>query len=291
MHEDIDPIGTWGMVCVNGRLMEASEASVSALDRGLLYGDGIFETVRVYGGKPFMLDAHLARMAEGCAVLHLPSPDVVAIRKWAERVLQANRLDGDAYLRITMTRGATGRLWYDLGSGSPTVIVIARPYTPPKYDDGIRIMVSSFRSDESSPLSRTKHTGILWKILARAEAKRSGYDDALLLNTKGHISEGTSANVFWVRDGRLFTPSLDSGILAGITRGLVIKIVAERGICVEEGFFGLDDLLSAEEAFLTSSTSEIVFIRSAGGKEFGTSPGGLTRKIAEWYRELTTAEQ
>lgn len=275
----------WGQVCVNGELIPAGDATVSPMDRGLLYGDGIFETIRVYAGKPFMLDAHLARMQEGCAAIVLEPPDMGKVKLWVEETLKANGLS-DAYLRITITRGPTGGVWYDLERSCPTVVIMAKPYAQPDFGEGLSLTISSFRSDEQSPLTRIKHTGLLWKILARTEAKRAGVDDALLLNTSGRIAEATAANIFWVREGTLYTPSLDCGILAGVTRMVVIGIAKDQDIAVVEGEFPLDDLLRAEEAFLTSSTCEIAPIRSVADKTFtGTIPGQMTRRLMSLYKQ------
>ncbi len=286
----IDLNETWGLVYVNGTLMPAGEASVSALDRGLLYGDGLFETIRVYNGMPFMLDAHIRRMGDGCAVIEFPPPDPDEIRRAARQVLEANDLTGDAYLRVTVTRGPTGRMWTDLGGSQPTLIAVAKPYSPPDHGNGLRLTVSqSFRSDERSPLSRIKQTGILWKIMPRVQAQRAGFDDALLLNTSADISEGTSANIFWTKDGALHTPALECGILPGITRSLVIQVAREHNIAVTEGCFPIEHLLSADEAFLTSSTAELVPVRSIGDTEF---PGGpITGLLTRLYRQRIRVSQ
>lgn len=273
---------TWGQIYVNGRLIAAGEASTSAMDRGFLYGDGIFETIRVYTGKPFMLDAHLARMAQGCSVISLPMPNVEEIKRGVEQVLKTNGLS-DAYLRITVTRGPTGSMWSDLERSSPTVVIMSKPFIPHDFGQGLRLIVSSFRSDERNPLTGIKQTGILWKILARAEARRAGVDDALMLDTQVHVSEATSANIFWVRGNILYTPSLDCGILPGVTRAIVLDIAHEQDISAIEGKFGLDDLRAADEAFLTSSTWELAQIRSLAEKEFGTSRP-ITKKLTEKYR-------
>ncbi len=149
-------------------------------------------------------------------------------------------------------------------------------------------MVSSSRSDERSPLSGIKHTGILWKILARAEAKDAGADEAVLLDTQGHVSEATSANIFWARGDALYTPSLDCGILRGITRMLVIEIAQGEDITVTEGRFKLDELRAADEAFLTSSTRELAPIRSLDDVRFPEPvPGRLTERLSELYRSRT----
>ena len=283
-------IGDWGQISVNGRLMPAAEATVSPLDRGLLYGDGIFETIRVYGGRPFMLDAHLKRMAHGCSVIMLPMPEPDEIKGWVSAALEANDLS-DAYLRITVTRGPTGGVWYDFDQACPTVIILCKPYAQPDYGDGLRLRLSTFRSDEQSPLTRIKHTGLLWKIMARREARQSGVNDAMMLNTKGRVAEATSANAFWVRDGALYTPSLDSGILAGVTRGIVLEIAAEQGLKTVEGHFPFEKLLSAEEAFLTSSTWELAPIRSVEDMTFAEAPGKVTGRLAKLYRQRVMSDE
>ena len=278
----------WGQVYINGRLIPADEAAVSAFDRGLLYGDGVYETLRVYAGKPFMLDAHLRRMAHGCSVISLTPPETKQIEEGVRLVLESNGLT-DAYLRITVTRGATGRLWYDMELSKPTLLVIARPFVPRDFGKGLRLVVSQHRTDERSSLSGVKQTGILPKILARAEAKSMGADDALLLDTRAFVAEATSSNAFWAREGKLFTPSLTCGILAGVTRQIVMEIAHEQGIGVVEGEFALGELRTAEEMFLTSSTWEIAPVRSLDDVEFPKAPGALTRRLLELYRHRTPA--
>jgi len=176
-------------------------------------------------------------------------------------------------------------MWHDLSHDKPTLIVFAKPYSNPGHS--LRLTVSkSYRSDERSPLSRIKQTGILWKILPRADAVRSGFDDALLMNTAGDISESTSANTFWVRDEVLYTPSLECGILPGVTRSIVVQIAREAGIEVIEDRFPLDHLLGADEAFLTSSTAELAPVRSIEETVFPSdAPGPMTRRVMELFRD------
>jgi len=286
--DDIGLTQAWGQVYINGGLAAAHEAVVSAFDRGLLYGDGVYETLRVYSGKPFMLDAHIRRMAHGCSVIALTLPETEEIREGVRLVLAANSLT-DAYLRITVTRGATGRLWHDPAPSKPTLLIIAGPLVPRDFGDGLRLVVSRYRADERSPLSGVKQTGILSKILARAEAVRAGADDAVLLDTRAFVAEATSSNAFWLREEKLFTPSLTCGILAGITRRIVMEIAREREIGVVEGEFALGELRTAEEMFLTSSTWEIAPVRSLDGVEFPRASGPITKRLQELYRGRTPA--
>jgi len=282
----INRVDTWGTVYLNGELLPARQAAISALDRGFLYGDGVFETIRVYRGTPFMLDAHMNRMLHGCSVIALDPPDTEEIKRGIVEVLTANNLT-DAYLRITITRGATGMPWFDTAVRAPTTMIIARPLTAENHVQGIRLTVSGFRVDEQSPLTRVKQTGILWRILARTNARRAGFDDALLLNTVGNVSEATSANVFWVKSGHLFTPDTDCGLLPGITRSLVIQIAETKNIPVIEGSFGLNDIFQADEVFLTNSISELVPVQSLDERVFALAPGPVTMQLADGYRALT----
>lgn len=284
--DDIGLTQVWGRVYLDGRLIAADEAEVSAFDRGFLYGDGVYETLRAYAGKPFMLDAHLQRMSHGCSVVGLAPPEPKQIEEGVRLVLEANGLT-DAYLRITVTRGATGRLWYDPATSKPTLLIIARPLVPRDFGKGLRLVVSRYRTDERSPLSGVKQTGILPKILARAEAVRLGADDALLLDTRGFVAEATSSNAFWVREGKLFTPSLACGILAGITRRIVMEIAHRHEIGVVGGEFALDELRTAEEMFLTSSTWELAPVRSLDDIEFPQATCPLTKLLQESYRQRT----
>jgi branched-chain amino acid aminotransferase len=282
MKPEFDLTEAWGEVYINGKVVHASEAVVSLFDRGFLYGDGIYETLRVYQGKPFMLDAHIERMAKGCSAISLAMPAQETIKQGVYSVLEANSLK-DAYLRITVTRGPTGQMWYDIRAEQPTVVIFAKPYTAPDFGLGVRLIVSRFRTDERSPLSGVKQIGILPKIMARLEAVQAGADDALLLDSRGYVSEATSSNAFWVVNGRLFTPSLSCGILPGITRRVVIELAKESGLEICEGEFELDEVFKAQEAFLTSSTWEIVPVASVDGVTIGS---GLPNPVTQYLQRL-----
>lgn len=279
----------WGKVFLNGRLVDAGEAAVSAFDRGFLYGDGVFETLRVYSGVPFKLDSHLDRMARGCRTIRLKMPDPCEIKEGVRAVLEGNRLS-DAYLRITVTRGATGLMWSDLACEEPTLMIIAKPYHPKDFGAGLKLVLSHLRTDEGNPLSGVKQTGISAKILARSEAVDSGADDALMLDMRGNVAEAASSNIFWVRNGRIYTPFLSCGILPGITRSTVIGIAQCRGLSILEGEFCLDELRAAEEVFLTSSTWELAPVLSLDGRDFPSPNGPVTMRVLDCYRSLVDEE-
>ncbi|MFH1730912.1 MAG: aminotransferase class IV [Planctomycetota bacterium] len=278
-------------VCLNGDIVERGAAKVSAFDRSFLYGDGLFETVRAYGGVPFMLAEHLARMASSAKALDITMPGAGGIAAAVERLIELNEL-ADAYVRITLSRGIhTGELAPD-EPPEPTLLIEARklhPYPAEMYERGARVIISSFVHNSASAISRHKTTSYLASILAKREAKERGADEAILLDHAGHVAEGATSNVFCVRGGRLLTPPLDMNILPGITRRTVIKLAREGGIEVEETRFGASDLASADEAFLTNSLMEAMPAGSIDGGEPGHVPGPVTSALANAYEDLVAS--
>ena len=280
-------------VYVNGEVVPREDAKVSPFDRGFLYGDGLFETIRAYAGVPFMLDAHLHRMGASAAALGIPMPERAELGEAVTRLIELNQL-GDAYVRITVTRGLHTGALAPAEPAEPTVLVEARklhPYPPELYANGATVVVSSLRHDSDSPLRRHKTTNYLLSILAKREARERGADEALLLDAAGHVAEGTTSNIFCVRrhggrDSTLLTPPLDMNILPGITRATVLDLAPEAGIETGETRFTLDDLCSADEIFLTNSLMEVMPVRSVDDREFTGAPGPTTRAMAQSYGQL-----
>lgn len=263
---------------LDGQLVDEEAAHVSAFDHGFLLGDGVFETLRVYAGEPFALDEHLARLRASAGVMGIPVPD--DLEAAAHEVLRANEL-GEARMRITLTSGG-GPAGLARGAGSPTALVVTLPLTPwPPVSTAI---VSRFRRDEHNPLAGVKTTSLAQSVIALAEARDAGADEALVLNVAGNLCEATTANVFLVKDEVAATPPLDAGCLAGITRAHVLELGAE------ERTISPDDLLQADEAFLTSSTREVQPLVAIDGRPVGTrEPGPVTRRLADAYSELVVA--
>jgi branched-subunit amino acid aminotransferase/4-amino-4-deoxychorismate lyase len=266
-------------VSLDGTLVDEEAARVSASDRGFLVGDGVFETLRVYDGRPFALDEHLARLEASAAAMRMPLPGIDLARA-ASDVLLANELS-DARMRITITSGP-GPPGLARGGGPPTVLVVALPIAP--WPSTSTAIVSRLRRDEHRPLAGVKTTSLAESVIALAEASDAGADEALLLNTAGNLCEATTANVFLVREGIAATPPLDSGCLAGITRAHVLQLGAE------ERTMSPDDLLQADEAFLTSSTREVQPLVAIDGRPVGSGrPGDVTRRLADAYSEWVAA--
>jgi len=277
-------------VFLNGRLVESGEAAVPALDRGLLYGYGLFETMRSYGGRVFRLDAHYRRLCEGAAVLDLPPAlSLDELRVAVTALLERNGL-ADAHLRLTVTAGPTP----DDGGISPSVLLVARPlsgYPPDLYQRGMAAGTSTSRRNEASPLSRVKSLNYLDNLLAREEARRRGADEAILLNTRGFVAEGSASNVFLAQGERLLTPGIDSGALPGITRATVIELAQEAGIACLEGEVEAAMLDDAREAFLTGSVMGVMPLTRLDGRAVGGGgPGPTTRAISRLYDQAVARE-
>jgi len=281
--------GSDGYIWVNGNLTRAQDATIPALDRGLLYGDGVFETVRVYSGVPFRLEAHVGRLFDGASMLQIPVPvsgdelcDVVA------SLLAVDQLD-DAYLRITLTRGCGGPPADLRPTEAPTLMVQARPfsgYPADLYARGMSALLSPVRRNETSPLSLVKSLNYLDNVLARADAINAGFDEAILLNTAGLVTEGTASNIFVVLEDRVLTPPSHDGVLAGITRAAVFDVldVTERSV-------GLDELVGADEAFVTNSLMEVMPLVCLGNERIGSgAPGPVAFEARRRYRLLIANE-
>lgn len=281
-------------VYLNGGMLAAEAASVSIHDRGFLYGDGLFETMRAYAGRVFRLTDHLARLEASAEFLRIPVPhsrqefgDIIS------RLISANDLS-DARVRITLTRGTGGKGLGFSGGFKPTVLVEAGPLAarPERlYRQGMSLVVAHLRQNAQSPLPNHKTANFLRYLLARRQAVDAGADDALILNTNGHVAEASVANVFIVRDGEAATPPLDAGVLPGITRKVILEICRKSDVPCAESCFGLNKVHSADEIFLTNSLMEVMPVRSVAGKPIGGEcPGPLTQRLHAAYVSLVRQE-
>jgi len=272
-------------VYVDGKLTRRSEATVSVMDHGLLYGDGVFEGIRAYDGVVFKLKEHIDRLYESAHYIRLSIP--LTKHEMIEAVIETlrkNRLR-DAYIRLLVTRGEG-----DLGLNptlckKPSVIVITEPTaqsTDPRTKAvGITAIISSIRRD---PVDATSHEvkslNYLNSILARWEAIEAGVNEAIMLDTQGFISEATAENVFIVRHGQIATPSTNSAILHGVTRQKVIEIAEELGYSIEERDITPFELINSDEVFLTGTLAEIVPVVKVSGRPIGTGKvGPITARI------------
>ena len=231
--------------------------------RSLFYGEGAFETFRWKGRPPVFLARHFERMKEGAEVLGIPFPEVVDIERTLEKAILDSQIS-DAYVKICLLSGGCS-VFYENSNGA-SILVVVRQYQFP--DELIRAHVSSFRRNSTSRLLRVKSLNYLESILAKRNARGLGFDEAIFLNEKGEITEGSANNIFWLKGRVLFTPSLECGLLSGIIRGVVIDIAREIGIRIVEGCFELDSLTSSHCAFFTNSLLGAVTISEIDGFKF-----------------------
>jgi branched-chain amino acid aminotransferase len=274
---------------LNDRFVKEEEAVVSVFDHGFLYGDGVYETIRSYGNRIFMLDQHLARLRRSADAIGLTLP--IPEHRWPALLHEAmTRNDvghehADAYLRITISRGA-GDIGLDPAlCPTPTVVIMTKPLHPPlpeQYRRGVNLIVAQTRRNLPGALSpQIKATNFLNNILAKREAIAAGAFDSILLNWEAHLTECTISNLFFVRAGQLCTPALACGLLDGITREIVLSLAREAQIPVDEGHFGVEAIHKADECFLTNTSIEVLPVTMVDGHPVGKcgTPGPLTRQL------------
>jgi len=279
------------LVHLNGKLVPRSKAQISALDYGFLYGYGLFETMRAYSGRVFRLEQHLDRLRFSAEVVGLDLESIdYDLGKAVYDTLQANEL-ADARVRLTVS-GGEGDASPDLtGSRGLTVLVVANKYGPSFLQKGRTLSVSSIRRNGRSPLSRLKSLNYMDNLLARRMARSAGADEALLLNEEGFVAEASTCNVFLVSRGTLITPDEKSGILPGITRQAVMELAPKLGVKVTEAKVTVEELLKAEEAFLTNSLIEVAPLVMVDGRKIGSGSAGQVAKRFIWaYTEMVQAE-
>lgn len=286
--------GEPGSVWIDGRLLPDDGVHLSVFDRGFQLGDGVFETLRVRASHPTELAEHVARLRRSAAGLDIPLPTAIEtmLAGGIAELLAANGLDGpdgDASVRITISRGAYHeRGLLPSGEVVPATMAIQAwpvvPASPAHLERGLHLVASAVRRDPTNPLVSLKTTSRADYVYARLEARRAGADDALFLTTDGHLSEGTTANVFLVRVARdgvreLATPSLDCAILPGTTRSWLLAWAARVGLRPAEARLTRDDLAEAEEAFLSSSVAGVLPVTRFAGRAIGSGrPGPWTRR-------------
>jgi branched-chain amino acid aminotransferase len=268
---------------LNGRLIEAADARIDPADRGLLLADGLFETLRIYGGRPFRLDTHLARLAAGAAAIGLPVPAAGGIASAVAETVRANDLQ-EASLRITLTRGPAPRGLLPPDNPTPTLLIAGQPLGPIPYAP-MRAHISAIRRNEHSPLSRLKSLGYLDNVLALREAAAAGCEEALMLNTAGRLIGGSRSNLFLVLKGELVTPPPSEGVLAGIARATLLDLAHQAGMAVREARLEPADIEEASEALLCNSLLAVRPLVQLGARHF--SPGPVTDELARRYGLLT----
>ncbi len=281
-------------VFLNGSLVPLSSARISPLDSGLLYGYGLFETMRAYSGRIFHSDKHLERLLRSAIFLGIHTGmTVTEMEGHLYSTLEANGLN-DARIRLTVTGGQASTIPDLITTTQPNILITARPYSPPNnrvYEQGYSVQISNTRRNSQSTLSRIKSLNFLDMLIAKREAKQTGHDDAVLLNDKGMVTEASTSNLFILVKGVLITPSEESGLLPGITREIVLELAGNAGLSRAVRGVTLAELYRAEEAFLTNSMIEIMPLTRVDGQVVGDGRcGSITRQLMTAYKERVRKE-
>lgn len=278
-------------VWINGELFDEADAKISVFDHGLLYGDGVFEGIRIYGGKVFRLREHIERLYESARHIQLEIPLTrEAMNQAVLDTVKANAKQ-DGYIRLVVTRGA-GYLGLDPAKTSnPQVIIIVADislYPIEFYEKGLEVITASIIRNHPNALNpRIKSLNYLNNILAKIEAIRAGCHEAIMLNHNGEVAECTGDNIFLVKRGVLRTPHLVAGMLEGVTRNAVLELAREAKIPVQEMALTRHDVYSADECFLTGTAAEVVPVVKCDGRPIGNGkPGPITRQLRERFHQL-----
>jgi len=276
------------MIYLNNKLVPEDKAFISVFDHGFLYGDGIYETLRAYNGTVFMIDEHIERLFRSASMIGLALPKGhEEIKEAVYQTIKANR-QKEAYVRITISRG-TGPLGLDPAlCPEPTFVIISKEFTDyPRsyYQKGVSIAIVNTRRNYKKALDpKIKSLNFLNNVLAKRESIERGAYEAVMLNHRGYLAEGTISNIFFVKNKVLCTPAVGVGILDGITRRLILDTARELGIHVREGRFNPDDIYSADEVFISNTTMEVMPVSRVDDKKM-PSKFTVTKQLHKAYRK------
>ena len=281
------------MIYINGEYFEKEHAKISVFDHGLLYGDGIFEGIRVYNNLIFRLNDHLLRLYESAKTIALEIP--LSFEEMNQAVIETVRKNdlASCYIRLVVSRG-----YGDMGVDprkckKATVVIIVTQiniYPPELYETGLAVAISATRRMRDDVLSpRIKSLNYLSNVMTKIEMNRQGMAEGIMLNYSGYVTEATVANIFIVKNGELLTPPKSVGLLEGITRNTIIELAKDAGITVKEELFTAFDLYNADECFLTGTASEVVPVVTIDGRIIGEKKAGpMSRRLLELFRVRTT---
>jgi branched-chain amino acid aminotransferase len=282
-------------VNVNGRVTPEGEAVISVFDHGFLYGEGIYETMRTYHRRPFLFDRHMRRLRRSARMIDLPIPFTDDELAAQIRITQDSaKLDGEAYIRVLVTRGV-GELTYDpKATPNPSIVIIVKPQIDPPadaYENGVRVVIVDIvRNHPATVNPMIKSNNLMNSALAMQQALRANAFEGVMRNYKGELTECTTANLFIAKNNVALTPPLEAGLLPGITREFLFDVGKEVGVELAEKVLGDEDLFGADEAFLTSTTRELVPIVTVNDRMIGNGrPGPMTWKLLNAFRRAADA--
>ncbi len=282
-------------IYINGKFYSKKDATISVYDHGLLYGDGVFEGIRAYGGRVFKLKEHIERLFESAKTIMLKIP--LSKEKLIEDVMHTVRINRlkDAYIRLVVTRGVGTLGLNPFNCATPQIIIIADKimlYPKTFYENGLSVItVPTQRNLAEAVNPRIKSMNYLNNILAKIEAINSGVHEAIMLSSQGYVAECTGDNIFIVKRGIIKTPPLYMGLLEGITRDEIIKLSRRFGIAVSEDIFTRHDVYNADECFLTGTAAEVIPVVKVDGRSIANGkPGKLTKRLTAAFHELVRSE-
>ena len=281
-------------IYIDGEFYDKENAKISVFDHGLLYGDGVFEGIRFYNGRVFRLEEHIARLFDSAKAICLNVG--MGASEVSEALLETIRQNElrDGYVRLVVTRGVGDLGLNPANCPRATVFIIASKitlYPPDTYENGLHVVTCATRRIPHGALSpMVKSLNYLNNILAKIEAQQAGAGEGLMLNEQGYVAECTGDNIFTVKNGRIFTPPIASGALAGVTRAVVFEIAAELGIPISEPEMTRYDIYTADECFLTGTAAEVIPAVRLDNRPIGTgAPGPVTKRMIARFHELTAA--
>jgi len=281
-------------VWMNGGLVDEKDAKLSVWDHGTLYGDGVFEGIRIYGGRIFESQAHIDRLYESARHIRLAIP--YTKQELVDALYETLRANGlvDGYVRLVVTRGEGTLGLNPFKCANPSVVIIADQialYPKEMYENGMAVIIAKTLRTASSMLSPSvKSLNYLNNIMAKIEAIDAGVAEAIMLNVEGNAAECTGDNIFIVKDGQAITPPPEAGMLIGITRGLVISLAGKLGIALAERNIKPEDIYAADECFLTGSAAEVIAVTKVDSEPIGDGKvGPITKRLLRAYREYIAA--
>lgn len=283
------------LIFINGEFKTKEQATISVFDHGFLYGDGVFEGIRIYGGNIFRSQAHLERLYDSAKAILLDIPYTLEeLEKCVVETVRKNDLV-DAYVRLVVSRGVGGLGLDPERCPHPNVIIIVdqvRLYPASFYEEGMPIITASTRRNSPDALDpRIKSLNYLNNILAKTEAKRAGMEEALMLNSAGYVAECTGDNIFLVKKGVLYTPPSYVGALEGVTRQAIIDIATKNGIAVKEEPFTLQSVYTADEVLLTGTAAEVIPVVEVDGRQIANGkPGPVMKHLLQEFQKLVKVD-
>ncbi|MFQ6039619.1 MAG: aminotransferase class IV [Candidatus Poribacteria bacterium] len=277
-------------VYLNDEVVAIEQAKISVLDHGFLYGNGLFETMRAYKNYHiFRIRQHLERLFHSADDIRLRIEySIEALERAILETLAANSLSESGYIRITISPGIGAPAPDPTTCEKSTLLIVAKPFTPyPEelYQNGAAAIVSDIRRNPQSPIPKLKSLNYLENILARFQSRDVGAQESIFIDTNGYVAEGTMSNIFFVKSGELYTPSTECPILPGVTRAVVLQIASKADITIWEGRWKLEQLLAADEAFLTNSLMEVMPLTQIDSVYINDGkPGNMTRELMTLYK-------